>query len=343
MTPAQRVWAALRGEVADAIPFTVYELFLSQSVRERELRNRGLCILRRVNSYYIDYHGVIHKQIHYWKEGREMIQTVFETPCGTLTALQEKTATSIWIREHLFKSPEDYKKLLCVIQSMVPVPQFDMAIQVIEECGDDFIIRDNMPLEPLQQMISSYYMDMTRFCFEWVDNRDEIMKLYEAFVEVNRKVYPIVADGPMGLANYGGNVIPEIIGRQVFENFYIPHYAEAAEILHKKGKLIGCHFDGKNASIMDLIAKTELDYIEAYDPQISPPITDALRIFTGKALWINWPSAWHLSNRKEAEIHTRELLQEANGYPSFLIGVTEDIPPGQLHAILAGIMDGIEL
>jgi hypothetical protein len=342
MTPAQRVWAALRGESADAVPFTVYELFLSQSARERELRNRGLCILRRVNSYYIEYQGVTHKEIHCQKGGKEVIQTVFETPCGTLTALQEKTETSVWIREHLFKSPEDYKKLLCVIQAMVPVPQYDMASHVIEECGDDFVIRDNMPLEPLQQLISSYYMDMTRFCFEWMDNQDEIMKLYDAFVEVNRKVYPIVADGPMGLANYGGNVIPEIIGRQVFENLYMPHYAEAAEILHKKGKLIGCHFDGKNAPIMDLIAKTALDYIEAYDPQISPPMTEALRDLAGKTLWINWPSAWHLSSRKAAEFHTRELLQEVKGYPRFLIGVTEDIPPEQLYTILAGIMDGIE-
>jgi hypothetical protein len=342
MTPSQRVWAALRGESIDAIPFTVYELFLSQSTRERELRNRGLCILRRVNSYYIDYYGITHKQIHYRKDGKEMIQIIFETPCGTLTAIQEKTETSVWIREHFFKSPEDYKKLLCVIQSMVPVPQYDMAARVIEEHGDDFVIRDNLPLEPLQQLISSCYMDMTRFCFEWVDNQDEIMKLYDAFVEVNRKIYPIVANSPMGLANYGGNVIPEIIGRQVFENLYMPNYAEAAEILHKKGKLIGCHFDGKNSSIMDLIAKTDLDYIEAYDPQISPSITEALKVFAGKALWINWPSAWHLSNQKEAEAHTRELLQEAKGYPCFLIGVTEDIPPGHLYTILTGIMDGIE-
>jgi hypothetical protein len=225
---------------------------------------------------------------------------------------------------------------------MVPVPQYDMAARVIEEHGDDFVIRDNLPLEPLQQLISSCYMDMTRFCFEWVDNQDEIMKLYDAFVEVNRKVYPIVANSPMGLANDGGNVIPEIIGRQVFENLYMPYYAEAAEILHGKGKLIGCHFDGKNAPIMDLIAKTDLDYIEAYDPQISPSITEALKVFAGKALWINWPSAWHLSNRKEAEIHTRELLREVKDYPRFLIGVTEDMPPERLQTILAGIMDGID-
>jgi hypothetical protein len=342
MTPAQRVWAALRGEPTDTVPFTVYELFLSQSSNERELRNRGACILRRVNSYYIEYDGVTHKQIHYWKNGKEIIQTVFETPLGILSSLQETTETSVWTREHLFKSPDDYKKLLCVIKAMRPVPQYDMAARVIKECGEDFVIRDNMPLEPLQQLISSYYMDMTVFCYEWEDNRDEIMKLYDAFTELNRKIYPIVADGPMGLANYGGNVIPQIIGREVFKDLYMPHYEEAAEFLHKKGKLLGCHFDANNTPIMDLIAQTALDYIEAYDPGISPPLAEAVKMFNGKALWINWPSAWHLSSRQEAESRTKELLRDVNGYPRFLIGVTEDIVPEQVYTILFGIMDGIE-
>jgi hypothetical protein len=342
MTPAQRVWSALKGEPADSVPFTVYELFLSQSSLERKLRNQGVCIVKRVNSYYIEYDGITHKQIHFWKNGKEIIQTLFETPLGILSALQETNNTSVWTREHLFKSADDYKRLLCLIKSMTPVPQYDVAAQVIKECGEDFVIRDNMPLEPLQQLISSIYMDMTVFCYEWIDNRDEILKLYDAFTELNRKIYPIVADGPMGLANYGGNVIPQIIGRDTFKDLYMPHYAEAAEILHKKNKLLGCHFDADNTPIMDLIGKTALDYIEAYDPGMSPPITEALKIFNGKAIWINWPSAWHMSSKQEAENRTYKLLQEVNGYPRFLLGVTEDIAPKQVYTILFGIMAGIE-
>jgi hypothetical protein len=121
----------------------------------------------------------------------------------------------------------------------------------------------------------------------------------------------------------------------------MPDYAEAAEELHKKGKLIGCHFDGNNEPIMELIAKTPLDYIEAYDPLISPPMETALRYFSGKVIWINWPSGWHLSNREEAAAKTRGLLQEVKGAPGFIIGVTEDIPPDNVFTILQGIADGI--
>ncbi len=38
----------------------------------------------------------------------------------------------------------------------------------------------------------SDFMGAERFGYEWMDNRDEILTLYAAFREVNRKDYPIV-------------------------------------------------------------------------------------------------------------------------------------------------------
>lgn len=340
MKPAETVWAALRGEPQKTTPFTVYEIYASQSSVERELRNRGLCIVHRQNSYRIDF--PTRKVISTMQDGREFNKTVFDTPYGELSTLSEKTENSNWIREHIFKSPDDYKRMRWLIASAVVVPEYDKAAKIAENCGGDFIIRDNFPLEPLQHLISSFYMEMSDFCVEWMDNRDEIMALYEAFVAMNRRTYPVVANGPLKLANYGGNVIPQIIGPQVFEQHYMPHYEEAAEYLHKAGKLIGCHFDSDNTPIMDLIAKTPLDYIEAYDPGISPPIGEALKCFGDKAVWINWPSAWHLCGREAAAERTAGLIAETNGSERFIIGVTEDIPPDRFFAILQGIMDGIE-
>ena len=54
--------------------------------------------------------------------------------------------------------------------------------------------------------------------------------------------------------NYGGNVIPAIIGKKNFAQYYVPNYNEAAQIVHQKGKLIGTHLDDNNETIMDEIA-----------------------------------------------------------------------------------------
>ena len=100
------------------------------------------------------------------------------------------------------------------------------------EAGEDSIFRAAFGLEPLQELISGGYLKMQDFCYEWMERRDEVLKLYDALVEKRRQVYRLVAESPAGHANYGGNVVPEIIGLGIFRKYYLPHYQEAAELFH---------------------------------------------------------------------------------------------------------------
>lgn len=347
MTPYRRVIAALRGERTDKIPFTVYESKIPQCSVERDLRNRGLCIVKRINSYRIIRPNVKSESLHYTDEkGRYLIRTVYKTPYGELSTLDEPAGFTSWHHERLFKSADDYKALLFMIKDSVIIPAYENAIKIVKSLGEDFIVRDNLPLEPMQNLVSSY-MGPETFSYEWMDNRDKVMELYEALVNVARKIYPIVAEGPLEFCNYGGNVIPQVIGVKNFDNYYVHHYNEAAEILHKKGKLIGCHMDADNKIIMNSIANTDLDYIEAYDPGISPSVKDARKVFGKKTLWINWPSAWHLNSVENVRKDTIKLIEEARSvHPGdeggFIIGVTEDVPEERWRGNFLAIMDGID-
>ena len=66
-----------------------------------------------------------------------------------------------------------------------------------------------------------------------------------------------MADSPGWTFNYGGNVSPEVVGVKRFEELILPHYDEAAEVLHAKGKLIGCHFDANTKLLAPGIARTQ--------------------------------------------------------------------------------------
>lgn len=342
-TPYQLVMAALRGERPKKIPFTVYENKIPRCTLERELRNRGLCIVKRITSYKLRTPNIEVKSYRYTDErGRGLIRTIYTTPYGDLTTLAEPSGFTTWRHEYMFKSPEDYKKILFMINDTIVEPNYEAAAKTVTDLGEDFIVRDNLCLEPLQSLISSSYMRMEDFCIEWMDNRDEILKLYEAFVQLARKIYPIVADGPLEFANYGGNVVPQIIGVENFKKYYLPHYNEAAEILHKKGKLIGCHLDADNTLIMDTIAETDLDYIEAYDPGMSPPVKEARKVWPDKVLWLNWPSSWHLFPADEVRDRTLALIEEAAPGHGFIIGITEDMPEDRWRQNFVAIMDGID-
>ena len=55
MTPAQRVYAVLRGEIPDQVPFTVYEYLMDGFPFEQSLREQGACVVHRVSSARITY------------------------------------------------------------------------------------------------------------------------------------------------------------------------------------------------------------------------------------------------------------------------------------------------
>lgn len=342
ITPRSRVMTALRNEIPDKIPFTTYENMVPRCTDERVLRNRGLCIVKRIPSYTILHPNVKTKTFGFTDEkGRDVTRTVYTTPYGDLHKLTQAGNNTTWTHEYLFKTPDDYSRLLFYIKDSVIKPNYEYIINEVSKHGEDFVFRDQIVLEPLQVLISEY-MGAETFCYEWMDNQDEILKLYDALVELARKVYAVVADGPLEFANYGGNVVPQIIGLKNFEQYYVPHYNEAAEVLHKKGKLIGCHFDADNTPIMDAIARTGLDYIEAYDAGISPSVKEARKAWPDKVLWLNWPSAWHLHPIEEVYSDTVRLIGEAAPGNGFIIGITEDVPEDRWQKNYSSIMDAID-
>lgn len=342
LTPSERVLKTLYGEYTGKVPFTIYETKLPRSSVERELRNQGLCLVRRTTSYKVHYPNVKVRSHHYTDEkGKGLVKTQYSTPMGDLFTLTEPSGYTTWTHERLFKTPDDYKALLFLIRDTVYTPDYNNVFQMTKELGGDYVVRDSLPSEPLQSLMS-HYMGMETYCYQWMDNRDDVLKLYDALVENARKVYSLVAEGPLLFANYGGNVTPQIVGLNNFIKYYVPHYQEAAEVLHKKGKRIGCHLDGNNTQIMTAVSETELDYIEAYDPGMGPSVMEARKEWPNKVLWLNWPSSGHLHSPEEVKRMTIQIMEEAEPLQGFIMGVTEDVPPDRLQINLKAIMEAIQ-
>jgi hypothetical protein len=344
-TPRQRVLRALRGGCGDCVPFTMYECMIPQCQAEREMRNRGMCIVQRdVPVFTVHRPNVKVTQYTYWEADRKMTRTVLETPVGQLNTLSEDAGFTQWYHARMFKMPEDYGALLYLIRDEVYEPNYEAFAKAQNDFGEDAIFRAQIGLEPLQALISGTFMDTQTFCLEWMDRRDEVLRLYDAIVENRRKIYPLVAQSPASHANYGGNVVPEIIGLANFQRYYVPHYNEAAEVLHQHGKLIGCHFDANCRALSAAIAETELDYIEAFTPFPDTDMTlgEAREAWPNKTIWMNYPSSFHLRSDAAVKQKTVDLLNEVPTVEGLLIGITEDIPQDRWRDSCRAIMDGID-
>ena len=344
-TPRQRVLEALHGGHADKVPFTMYESKIPQCAAEREMRNRGLCIVNRTRVFTTVRPNVTVTEEVYWEDGKRFTRTHYDTPVGAVSTLNEAAGFTSWHHEKMFKSPDDYRVLLFLIQDERYEPAYEAYAQAERAFGEDAIYRAGFGLEPMQMLISGGLIGMQDYCLQWMENRDEILKLYEALVEKRRQVYHLVAESPATHANYGGNVVPKIIGLKGFEDYYVPHYNEAAEVMHRHGKLIGSHLDADCGLIAEAVGRTDLDYIEAFTPAPDTDMTlaQARAAWPDKVLWINYPSSVHLQDDAVVAQTAAELVAENGSADGLIVGITEDIPEHRWQSSCLAIMDGLDL
>jgi len=327
MTPRERVETVLRGEVPDKTPLTMYECMIPQCVAERRLRNDGMCIVQRRSVVGARTPNVTSETHHYSEDGKPRVKRIYHTPLGDLSTLDQPAAFTSWHIERMFKGPDDYRRLLFLVNDRHYVPAYDAYARAQEAFGDDAIFRAGIAATPLHEIMISW-MGVETFAVEWAERQDEILRLYDAMVVKSREIYPLVAASPASHANYGGNEVPEVMGLERFEKYCVPLYNEAAEVLHKHGKLIGSHLDGNNKLWAHAVADSALDYVEAFTPapDTDMSLADALAAWPDKVLWINFPSSLHLASIDVIENATRQMIRQAAPGNRLIIGITEDIP-----------------
>ncbi len=339
MTPKQRIEASLQGEKPDKTPFTIYEYKLPQCSVERQLRNEGICIVNRYhNVIKVSSPNVVYESYGYFEKGDRYNREIIKTPAGELFSISKPAGFTSWQTSRLFKGPEDYKKLLFMINDQIFEPAYEDFLAAEQMMEEDVILRAAIGLTPLHQIMITW-MGVETFAIEWAERRDEIEKLVEAQTENLRKIFPIVAKSPALHANFGGNETGNVMGRERFAKYVIPLYNEAGEIFKKHGKYLGAHLDGNNRIWADLVAKSGLDYVEAFSPAPDTDMTlsEAFDIWKEKLLWINFPSSLHLTPIDKIEEVTREMTGEFKRGKRLIIGITEDIPEDRWQGNLLAI------
>ncbi|MDA0746390.1 MAG: hypothetical protein O2954_07715 [bacterium] len=342
MTPRERVEMVLRGERPDRVPFTVYENKLPQCEAERLLRNDGACIIQRNPSVYRTVRrNVAIERVTYEEDGATYTRTNVRTPKGYLYSVERHAPDeqTTWHLERLFKKPEDYDALEFLIRDQEFIPEYEAFARAQSLVGGDVFLRPGIGYSPFQEILYSL-MGLEMFSIEWAERRDEVLRIYDALTASRSKLYPVVARSPALAVNYCGNVSSEVVGLDRFEKYYLPHYNEFAEVMHKHGKIMGVHFDANNWALAELIGMSDIDYIEAFTPQPDCDMTvaEAKTAWHDKILWINFPSSVHLQDVDVIEQTTRQILWEAAPGDRFLVGITENVPEDRWQESMAAIL-----
>jgi hypothetical protein len=328
MTIRERIVASLHGEPVDQIPFTTYPSTVPADPAEFMALVPGLGLSRRVGLARTATLNVKWEYHRYEEHGASYGRTTMKTPVGEVYTTQRLGAAygSNWYVDHYIKGPDDYRAVEFMVRDTGYSPNYDEYHRCVQETGEDGYVSGNFGYSPLMEMRVNL-LGMDRFATDRYDYPDQFWSLHEALREKQREAYPILAEGPAELVIYCGNCHPAVLGRD-FARYTLPCYNELGEMLHARGKMLGCHLDANNAFWAQEVAGSQLDVIEAFTPapDTDMSVADARAAWPDKVLWINYPSSLHLAPPERIREATLRLVSEAATGTRFIVGITEDIP-----------------
>jgi hypothetical protein len=341
MNIRERILTALNWGEPDRIPLTIYDWMLPRGSRERILRDAGVGLILRPPAHFVEHRDVSIVTKEYWESGKKYIRKTIKTPMGEVYQILEPESsydTSLWIKEHFIKTPEDYRVMEIFINDAVYHDNFDYLREATRRIGADGLVYVRIAKVPIQEILYQM-MGLERFSIDYHERRDLFDSLHNTMLKRYDELFALAAAAPVEIILFGDNITSDVVGKDRFRNYCMPVYRQMKAALSGTGKKLAVHMDGRLASLKEEIGKAEVDIVEAITP---PPMGDvsikeARKIWPDKALWINFTSSMHIESAETIADHTRQLLAEAGTKKGFGISITEDAPVEDLEKSLGVI------
>ena len=347
MNCAEKIEAVFEGKFVDTVPFALKGWRIPRCEMERTLRKEGMCIIDSRSVYTSVSPNIETATESFNQNGAVYQRTTIKTPKGELSSLTKrlpspKTEGTAWRMEMMFKSPKDYDAVEFMIKDRRHSPNYELFLKAQEQSGGEAFFKTSAPGASLHTIMYSI-MGLETFSIEWAERRERVLQLHDAMAANQREIYSIVAKSPAKVVQCGGNYAPEVLGKQRFVDYVLPHWEEVTAILHEGNKLVGSHLDANSKLWAKEVGDSGLDWIEAFTPAPDTDMTvaKAREMWPGKVLFINFPSSVHLDKASVIAETTKQILKEAAPGDRFIVGITENVPdnrwPESFYTILKTI------
>ena len=337
MTPRECVNAVLNGRKSEYIPFTIWDNKLPDGELRRQILIRDACVIVKSKVYNTKLKTIKTENEYFvGTDGNKRVRTTYHTACGDLQEIKVLKPGTNWIEKHIFSGPEDYNAVIALIDDHEYIPCYNKFLEDDALFGQQGIARPATEKSPFFEIM---YQIMGLMCFavEWAENRDMVLKLYEALNRTIKKRLEIVACSPARYVIVDGNIDMSVVGADRFDRYYRPYIEEASHMMHAAGKMTGVHLDANNRNMIRQVAELPVDIIESLTP---PPdcdlsVSEALKVWPGKIFMLNFPSSVHHGGPDAVRRAALEILEEDAGSGRIIVGVYEDIPVNDTLPILA--------
>lgn len=333
MNCAEKIEAVFNGEFVDIVPFALKGWRVPRNDEMmKTLLKEGMGIIDSAGVYSSVSPNVRHESETFEKDGMTYHRTIIKTPRGNLSYTSKRIASpqvesTAWRDEMMFKSPEDYDAIEFMMRDRRYLPSYEGFLKAQEKSNGQAFFKTGAPGSPIHDIMYQI-MGLETFSIEWAERRERVIALHDAMAENEREIYHIVAKSPAKAVQCGGNYSPEVLGKERFMDFILPHWESVAAIFHEEGKMLGCHLDANNKLWAKEVGESGLDWIEAFTPapDTDMSVAEARKMWSGKVFFINFPSSVHIRKASVIEETTKQILKESAPGDRFIVGITENVP-----------------
>ena len=360
MSRRERILAAARKEPVDRLPFFHYWRHSQIGWAERECRNRGMgmCWCRPCCVEKMQGVEITERQISVG--GQTFYRRTYDTPVGSVRMTEKHEPgvgqwhaqrswrdVSPWQTERLIKRPEDYRVVKYIVEHTEYVADYFPIEQAMDWLGDDGVVICHLPHSPMQMLMIDWVgSEGGRFFYHHADHREMVEELYAALCKSREQMHEIAAQSPAPIVLCGDNVDGVLVTPSLFEQYFMPVYAQQAEVLHAHGKLMAVHMDGRLKVLKDLIAQTQIDIVEALHP---PPmgdllVRDALACWPDKSVWLGFLSSVYDFGPEKVRDFALDLLREVGSGERLVMAMsTENLVSNENLLALTSVLEGADL
>lgn len=327
MNIRERALSVYRGEEPDRVPWLIYENLCPRGSVDRKLRNRGMGL---IVSSSVFREETPHVRVE-TKASGNIVERTYHTPAGDLSTKERvglpEGEGSSWTMEYLVKQASDFAAAEFIVEDTVIVPDYEPFVNAERNLGSDGIVITWAGRSPLQRAQLSFlgYKTFAIAMYRYPKELDHFLRVLGR--EMDER-YRVIAESPAEIVNGTDNVNSEIVNSKLYEKYIIPFYERQSRVLHRHGKILEDHLDGKLARLKDLVAKTDIDVVGAFTPPPMGdlPLAEARSAWKGKVISLNFPESVFLEGNAATRGYAENLLREAAPGDGFMVTVTEDIP-----------------
>ena len=361
MTPRERIFAILRGEQPDQIPWCGDLDYWANSLITRGLKSKDFI----KSDDYIQWHKELgvgfylqgyfpYKQIYElcevneWNEGHKRFKEII-TPIGSVRECWEYIPTSFSEGpvEHFMKSEEDIPIMKFIYENSRFEPDYDFAYNRKKQVGDQGVVLCYLPKSPFMHLLAleagvmSVTMAALTTPVEFQDLLDTMKKAFDQAAQ-------IAIDSPAEVLMIPENLSSEMVGPDLFELYMQDYQKEWTTKIRDAGKFSFIHMDGTLSGLLKQEASVGFSVLEALTPH---PVGDLkfedLAGFVGESKSIIWggiPGVYFTEcvSNEEFEKHVIHVLSIMVKEPRYVLGVADQVPPDGIESRVRRVAELVE-